>query len=69
MKKLLSLTFYVTPKHWEFGFGFYVGHQFLRFFPTRKVHMPWAISIMFGPWSLELSGRIKAEELVTGDSR
>lgn len=51
----MRIQYSVTPKHWEIGFGFYVGGLVKNEFSSCEYYFPPTFTVMFGPWSLELA--------------
>ncbi len=40
-----------TPRHWEFGFGFYVGRWFENAITGRLTKAPSEVALLIGPFS------------------
>lgn len=44
-----------TPRHWEFGVGFYLADWYVDLPMDSLMKLPREISILFGPFSFTLS--------------
>ena len=51
----MRFTTAYTPRHWEIGIAFFLGHWYDNKLIFKRAYKPTAIDLYFGPWSLEIT--------------
>lgn len=50
----MSFKWDFTPRHWEFGIGYYKAAWYVNFYTSEMESHPSEIAILLGPWTLSI---------------